>query len=344
MPTEIIDPIVYPGWNETISSNPEHSFFHSSNWAGVLMDSYSYKPLYFTRREGAHVSAMIPVMEVDSLLTGKRGVSIPFTDYCEPVASDEDGFSTLFDEVLQYGRGAGWKYLELRGGAKYFNGAVPHRTWVRHVLPLRGGESELFRRLNSAARRNIRTAQKSGVRVAVSCFETDLDEYYRLHCLTRKRQGVPPQPRGFFKAVYRNVISKGKGFTVLGSHQGRAIAGAVFLHSGKKAIYKFGASDLAYQRLRPANLVMWEAIRHFSKNGFDELCFGRTDRENAGLIRFKEGWGAREEPICYYRYDFKRSAFTEKPLKAGDTMISILGRLPIPLLRLAGDLLYRHVG
>ena len=342
MPTEIIDPLACPGWNETISSNPEHSFFHSSNWAAVLKDSYSYKPLYFTRREGVEVSALIPVMEVKSFLTGTRGVSLPFTDICEPVASDEDGFSALLDEVLQYGRGAGWKYLELRGGAQRFNGAVPYRTWVRHVLALRGGESELFRRLNSATRRNIRTAQKSGVRVTISGIETDLDEYYRLHCLTRKRHGVPPQPRGFFKAIFRNVISKGKGFTALATYQGRPVSGAVYFHSGKKAIYKFGASDLGYQRLRPANLVMWEAIRHFSKNGFDELCLGRTEPENAGLIRFKEGWGTHESEISYYRLDPLSGKMSDR---SGHKLpYGLMRKVPFFVSRIVGSLLYRHMG
>ena len=344
MPTEIIDPIVCPDWNEMIASSPEHSFFHSSNWAGVLMDSYSYKPLYFTRREGAEVSAMIPVMEVDSLLTGKRGVSIPFTDYCEPIASEAGCFSSILDEILLYGKKAGWKSLELRGGANLLNGAVPYRSYARHVLALHDREPELFKRLNPATRRNVRTAENSEIRITISSFETDLDEYYRLHCLTRKRHGVPPQPRGFFRAVYKNVISKGKGFTVLATCQGRPVSGAVYFHCGRKAIYKFGASDLRYQHLRPANLVMWEAIRHFSKNGFDELCFGRTDLENTGLIRFKEGWGAREEPLCYYRYDFKRSAFVEGSSEMNRVSERIFRGLPVPMLRLAGELLYRHMG
>jgi hypothetical protein len=338
---DIIDPTVCSDWNDLIASSPEHTFFHSSNWAGVLKDAYSYKPLYFTMREGPKVSALIPVMEVKSFLTGKRGVSLPFTDYCEPISSDLSGFSSVLAEALQYGKNAGWKYLELRGGTRLLNGAVPYGSYVRHVLALHDQEPDLFRQLNSAARRNIRTAEKSGVRIAVSDFKTDLDEYYRLHCMTRKRHGVPPQPYGFFRAVHRNVISKGKGFTVLGRYGGRPVSGAVFFHCGRKAIYKFGATDLNYQHLRPANLVMWEAIRHFSKNGFDELCFGRTDLENSGLIRFKAGFGAREEIIHYYRYDLRRSAFVQG-LPA--SRFPLLSCLPVPLLRLAGTLFYRHMG
>ncbi len=347
MPTEIIDPIAYPGWDTLIGSMPEHSFFHSSNWAGVLKESYSYRPLYFTRSGGpeqARPSVVIPVMEVDSFLTGKRGVSIPFTDYCEPIAPDEGGFSSMFDEVLQYGRRAGWKYLELRGGEKHFNGAAPYRSYLRHVLKIHDQEKLLFSGIKPNTRRNIRAAQKSGIRIAVSDLESDLHEYYRLHCLTRNRHGVPPQPYRFFRAIHRNVISKGKGFTVLGRHEGRAVAGAVYLHSGQKGIYKFGASDLRYQHLRGNNLVMWEAIRWFSKNGFEELCFGRTEPENIGLVRFKAGLGAEVREIHYYRYDLRRSAFVEGASKMNRLSERVFRGLPVPLLRLAGGLLYKHVG
>jgi len=285
---------------------------------------------------------MIPVMEVKSLLTGKRGVSIPFTDCCEPIASDFNSFSSAFAEVLRYGNKAGWKYLELRGGAGLLNGAVPHRSYMRHVLALHDKESELFKRFHPATRRNIRTAEKSGLRVAVSCFETDLDEYYRLHCLTRKRHGVPPQPHSFFKAVHRNVIAKGKGFTILGRWQGRPVSGAVYFYSGGKAIYKFGASDLRYQHLRPANLVMWEAVKWFSGNGFDELCLGRTDVEDEGLARFKKGWGARESEISYYRVD----PLSGKMLACSghELPYRLMRKVPFFVSRLAGSLLYRHIG
>jgi hypothetical protein len=345
MPTEIIDPIVYPGWDTLIGSMPEQSFFYSSNWANVLKETYSYRPLYFTRSEGpekAKPVVVIPVMEVDSFLTGKRGVSIPFTDYCEPIAPDEDSFSSMFDEVLQYGRKAGWKYLELRGRAQHFNGAAPYRTYLRHVLKIHGDDAKLFQQASAATRRNIRKAAASDVRITISDSGGDLERYYELHCLTRKRQGVPPQPRRFFMAIHRNVISKSRGFTVLASHQGRVIAGAVFFYAGKKGIYKYGASDLRHQNLRGNNLVIWEAIRWFSRNGFDELCLGRTDVENVGLARFKKGWGSHESEILYYRLDPLSGKLLER--SGYKPPYGLMRKIPFVVSRIAGSLLYRHIG
>ncbi|MEM5788201.1 MAG: GNAT family N-acetyltransferase, partial [Syntrophobacteraceae bacterium] len=376
----IIDPIRDPQWDRILASLPDHSFFLGSYWARVLNESYSFKPLYFMddranalssgqqdesfysgNREGSESPApcIIPIMEIDSFLTGKRGVSLPFTDYCDPLVTDKNSFSILLDHVLKYGKEAGWKYLELRGGSRFFNGmvqlhspcggvpgrtknatadqswtsgAVPHKTYFRHTLRIHGTEEEQFRRIKHTARRNIRTALKAGIRIAISDLESDLSEYYRLHCLTRKRHGVPPQPWSFFKSIHRHVISSGNGFVVLGRHQGRAIAGAVFFHSKRRGIYKFGASDMQFQHLRANNLVMWEAIRWFIIKGFEELCFGRTDQDNAGLVRFKRGWGTHEEVLQYFRYDLGRSVFE----KNGPRMEAnaVFKCMPIPLLRL----------
>lgn len=316
-------------------------FFRSSNWQKVLQDAYSYKPVHISSPAGSQL-ARIPLMEVDSLLTGKRAVSLPFTDYCEPVAVNERGFSDLLNEILKHGRQAGWKYLELRGGSQFLAGKPIFKTYLGHTLRLHNDEKELTSAM-PGTRQNIRKAERLGVRVVISRSRRDLDDYYRLHCLTRKRHGVPVQPKSFFNAIHRHVISKEMGFTALGIWQGEPVAGAVYFHNGKKGIYKFGASDPEHLPLRANNLVMWEAIRWFSRNGFEELCFGRTEPDNTGLLRFKKSWGPREQVLSYYHYDFRRSAFIQAPPPTAPGS-ALLRRLPIPILRLAGLLLYRHVG
>ena len=81
---QIINPLEYPGWDELLLGTDGYSLFHSSSWARVLHESYRYKPLYFTCIENGKLSALIPMMEVISFLTGRRGVSLPFTDCCQP--------------------------------------------------------------------------------------------------------------------------------------------------------------------------------------------------------------------------------------------------------------------
>jgi hypothetical protein len=121
------------------------------------------------------------------------------------------------------------------------------------------------------------------------------------------------------------------------------VAAAVFFHWGKKAIYKYGASDEAYQHLRANNLVMWEAIKRYARNGFDQLHFGRTSLINEGLRRFKLGWNTEETMIEYVRYDWKEGGFVTAKDEASGWYNRVFRVLPVSVSRLVGSLLYRHV-
>jgi lipid II:glycine glycyltransferase (peptidoglycan interpeptide bridge formation enzyme) len=134
------------------------------------------------------------------------------------------------------------------------------------------------------------------------------------------------------------------GFIVLASFRGTAIAANVYFNFGDQILYKYGASDRAFQHLRASNLVIWEAIKWGCDHGYKTLCFGRTEPENEGLRQFKAGWGARERLIKYYRYDLRKGAFIKAPHIVRPSHRKIFGKLPIPILKLLGSVLYRHMG
>lgn len=85
---DIINPMDFRGWDDLLASAPECTFFHTSAWAKVLWETYHYRPLYFTLLNDNKLLALMPIMEVKSIFTGLRGVSLPFTDYCEPITTD----------------------------------------------------------------------------------------------------------------------------------------------------------------------------------------------------------------------------------------------------------------
>jgi lipid II:glycine glycyltransferase (peptidoglycan interpeptide bridge formation enzyme) len=250
----------------------------------------------------------------------------------------------LLANLFDYGKRAAWSSIELRWDTSPLDQAPPSYTCYGHTLDLSDNENEAFSLLRDSTRRNIKKAIGAGVKVEVFESMNALEEFYRLNCLTRKSHGLPPQPFRFFKKVYEHVLAKGNGIVVLASHEGTNIAGAVHFHLGKKAIYKYGASDRKFQHLRANNLVMWEAMRWYSRKGFRSLCFGRTERTNEGLLQFKRGWNAKERAIRYYRYDLRRESFVTEGAVVSGGGSSLFRRMPIPLLRMTGSVLYRHIG
>jgi hypothetical protein len=338
-----IDPLEEANWDARLKTCPAATFFHGTAWARVLQSTYGYTPAYFTMSESGCLRSLLPIMEVTSWLTGRRGVSLPFTDDCEPLWSDAALFRDLFRMAVEYGVAHGWKYLECRGGKLLFAEAPVSTAFHGHRLTLVSNVDALFAGVESAVRRAIRKAERSGVSVEVS---RDLDAvrvFYGLHCRTRRKHGQPPQPFRFFRSIHDHVLSQDQGFVVLARYRQVPVAAAVFFHLGKKAIYKYGASDETFQDVRANDLVMWEAIRWYAQNGYEQLHFGRTSLANEGLRRFKLGWGAEEHRIEYVRYDMRTDGFVTADDGASGWHTRVFQMLPSVCGRLAGAALYKHV-
>jgi len=325
--------------------NSNCTIFHTSAWAKVLNEAYGYEPIYFSLIENGKLSALIPVMEVRSILTGRRGVSLPFSDYSDPILALGMQLKDAMSMVHLCGKQRGWKFFELRDANDLYSDIEPSCCFYGHIVHLEPDEKRLFSSLRISTRRNVRKAMQEDVKTEISQSLKAVQEYYRLHCMTRKWHGLPPQPFYFFKKIHEHIISREMGFVILASHQGKNIAGAVYVHFGAAALYKYGASDRTYQHLRANNLVMWEAIKWYAQNSFKSLCLGRTEMNNPGLLQYKSGWGTREYIIKYYRYDLQKEFFVRQTtVKTHGSINKALKKLPISCLALIGALSYRHVG
>lgn len=340
----VVNPMTHPNWDALLADHSDATFFHGSTWARVLCDTYGHTPKYFCRFAGGRLKQVLAVMEVTSPLTGRRGVSLPFADFCPPLTSDGEDLRPLYGFAARHGRERNWRYLECRGSGKQMCAdALPSLAFFGHVIHLKDGEEWLFRRMDAAVRRAVRRAQEHGLKTEFCNSVESVRTYYALHCQTRRRHGVPPQPFGFFENLQRHVIASGRGFVIVVRFENRPVAAAVFLHEGRHALYKFGASELEYQHLRPNNLLMWQAIKHYANNGFMDLHLGRTSLTNEGLRRFKLGFGAEEERIEYTKHELRRDAFLTDVDRASGPLNNVFRRLPPSVLCLAGRLLYPHL-
>ncbi|MGB2930040.1 MAG: hypothetical protein WBB70_14140, partial [Desulfobacterales bacterium] len=129
---QIINPIEHPNWDNLLLTNDNYSFFHTSGWAKVISETYNYQPLYFTEIDNGKLNSLIPIMAINSPLTGQRGVALPFTDYCPVRASDKNHFQELFVKIIEYGKKAKWNTIEIRGGKEFLRDKIPSETYLTH--------------------------------------------------------------------------------------------------------------------------------------------------------------------------------------------------------------------
>jgi len=339
----IVDPLARADWDAEVATHPQHTIFHGGGWARVLQETYGHRPLYVAGWRGRELAGLLPVMEVSSWLTGRRGVSLPFTDFCPALQGAGGEGRDLYRRAMECGRQRRWKYLECRGFDGAWEGSQPSLSFYTHRIDLGAGPEKLFEGMESAVRRGVRKAERMGVRIEFGAGMESMRTFFKLHCGTRRRHGLPPQPFRFFQNIQRHLLSVGRGFVALARLENRPLAAAVFLHDGRQALYKFGASDYSFQQMRPNNLVMWAGMKRCAELGLANLHLGRTSLSNEGLRRFKLGLGAAEEEIRYAKYDFSSNQFVRDTDRVEGWFNQVFARLPRPALRLAGAVLYPHL-
>jgi CelD/BcsL family acetyltransferase involved in cellulose biosynthesis len=330
-----------PRWHEFVVSHSEAAAFHRPEWAEMLADCYGWRPFVVAAfdAEGSIVGGL-PVLELRGLR--RRWVALPFSDYCPPLLTDGIG-SAAFTQLLEDARrGAHVGSLAVHAMLDG-NGTHPRCDAVLHTTTLDPDPEAVRMRFHrSQVQRNLRRAEREQ-KIVVRRAETEADltrHYYRLHAQTRRRLGVPVQPRRFFEALWSHLLEPGHGSLLLAYSGSEPVAGAVFLAGTRTVTYKYGASDPAFWGLRPNHLLFWSAIRSACEEGYRSFDFGRTDLPDRGLRDFKAGWAAEEEPLVY-------TTLAEHAPEVGSgrgmaAARAVLRRSPTWVGRAAGGLLYRY--
>jgi CelD/BcsL family acetyltransferase involved in cellulose biosynthesis len=336
-----IDPLGDPRWQRFVESSPSASIFHHAVWLQLLHTQYRY-PLgaVCVTDENREIIAGLPLAHVKSRLTGSRLVSVPFADACPPLtrSADERALHVLADALDERRRSARVD-IEVRAsvggvgraGAKFY----------QHEVPLHDDVEVIRRGFHSSVRRRVSKSFREGVQVKQGTDRATLDRFYALHLITRRRQGVPTQPKSFIRR-FASLFEEDLGFVLLAQAQGRTVAAALFLVFNGVLTYKYGASDPRYLQLKPNNAIFMEAIRWGAANGCHTFDLGRTDLDNEGLRSFKRGWGAQERILTYTLLSNHNSNAASKHVP--NAARALITRTPPITGRLVGAALYKHFG
>lgn len=338
-----IDPLEVANWDTLTERFEQSGIFHRRAWAQVLNDSYGFKTRALTSGPSDAPDAILPFVEVDSWMTGRRGVSVPFSDECEILQHDPEAGRHLVEQLIEHGRERRWRHWDCHGGHRLFPGEPAATSFHGHRLDLSPGYPALFARFDESVRRAVRKAEKGGLTVEFSRELDSVRAFHQLLGLTRRRHGIPLQPFEFFRQIHRTLLVPDLGFVALCRQGGRPIAGAVFLRSGRGALYKFGASDERQQQLRGNNLVMARAIEKLSAERCLSLDFGRTSMMNEGLRHFKRSWGTSERPLDYLRFSYRSNTFTTAIDHSSGLAQRLFRVAPVFLSRLVGRIIYKHI-
>ena len=333
-------------WAELVESHPAGSLFHTRGWLQALRRTYDFEPAALTTSPpGEALNNGLVYCRVRSWLTGRRLVSLPFSDHCAPLVGDEGDLAELLEGFRARVRDGGYRYGEIRPCWETLNRPLefgPGSRYVAHRLDLRVGADAVFRKFHKAGiQRKIRRAEREGVVVERGNSAELVEEFYRLMTQTRRRHGLPPQPLDWF----RNLVEcLGEALTIwVARKDGRAAASIVTGRHGRVVVYKYGASVARLHALGCMPFLMWKATEDGVGRGMEWLDLGRSDEGQLGLIAFKDHLGAERSLISYWRWPdgFGGGAGTGWGRKA---MAGVCQRLPERWLKSLGAAVYRHLG
>lgn len=337
-----LDPVRDPRWSAFLQTHADASMFHTPGWLQALSRTYGYTPVvYTTSSPGQDVLNGIPFCRIESYLTGRRLVSLPFSDHCEPLVRNAEELAELLCAANEDATTARCKYFEIRPFTPKTMDLNKKDSVLVHKLDLREGKQEVFHNLHaSSIRRKITRSEREGLTYEEGTSDNLLAKFYSMLLLTRRRHKLPPQPLVWFQNLIRYL---GDALKIRIVSKGTTPAAGIITVSYKKVMtYKYGCSDPQFNALGGTVLLFWRAIQEAIDQGASEFDFGRSEYSHTGLITFKERWGAKQYGVSYYSNLVANGSSSSTALM---TLIKHLSTVaPDPAFVALGRFLYRHAG
>jgi len=155
-------------------------------------------------------------------------------------------------------------------------------------------EDELFAKMESACRRCIRKAEKSGVTVERVVDPRFADEYYaQLVDVFAKQGRKPTYDVERVRALVRHLQPTGRVLFVRARNpEGRSIATGIYPGFNEIAYFWGNASWRSEQQWRPNEALHWYAVRYWKRQGMKFFDWGGGGRykEKYGVAPFSVPW------------------------------------------------------
>lgn len=304
-PLRLLDPPDPAAWDAFVGAADGASVFHTSAWASLWTESWGN-----ARWRAIALEADGAIQGAIAAIERRRGPfrsvdAMPFATYGGPIVRrghrDPAGVRAALLEA--FGRWVGSRFV-LRWQLAWYGGeaaplpeGMPRADAFTHVLALGKSFDELAEGFSPSTRRLIRQAEESGLAIRPFTEEEDLRAFYDLAVETVRRRGGEPKPYALYAHILRRLVPAGLARYHLVTHGAEPVAASLHLFHEGVATNWLPVSRSASWSLRPNNYLIAHVLASLCDAGYLEYNFGASPDDALGLIRFKEGWGARRRPV-----------------------------------------------
>ena len=167
-------------------------------------------------------------------------------------------------------------------------------SYTSYRTDLRKSEEEIFNTMESACRRCVRKAEKSGVTIEEAHDLGFADEYYeQLKDVFAKQGLVPTYGVDRVRALVKHMAPTGRVLLVRARDaQNKCIATGIFPGFNKIAEFWGNASFRSSQLLRPNEYIQWYVMRYWKARGVEVYDWGGggTYKEKYGCVPHSVPW------------------------------------------------------
>lgn len=325
-------PIVGDSTWDSLTAGRRSELFVDRRWYAVLRATYG---LEFRQHRTAR--STLPFAELDDP-RGRRISSLPFCDFVD-APMDASEWNELVSPLLD------------RGCPVLLETPEAHPAMddprlesmvdgVHHLVPVAESLAAMMPSFGTLTRRQIRRADRTGIRFDVTTADADLAAVHALHVSVRKeRHNLLAQPLAMFEEIKNQF---GDDFClVVGRRDGRIVGGTLLLRTETAWHYKFSVSHADARADGVSHGAVAAAIQHCIDTGAPVFDFGRSDLAHTGLLQFKRRFAPHEIRLACHRSEPMPSTPFARDL-AHLTTLFTRPDVPAAVTAEAGATLYRY--
>jgi serine/alanine adding enzyme len=291
-------------WDE-FASRYTDLIFYQSVWSQVLKEGLGGQPLYFCLRNEGEIVAGLPAVLLNFSIFKILYASIPYGNLI-----GERSYFPFFVELLEkefHRRGID----QVRITESPFSESFPPESFKpistkSTLLDLRGYDKiKIWEGYKKNIRRDIRKAQRSGIRIRRGASGKDANIFYKLYLASMERnRAMAKYPLRWFETLYEVLTEKELSAIYVAELNDVPIAGVVLIYSVSSTHYFHNGSQYEFLKFCPNELLVHSSIENAVEREISFFDFMGSDPKDLSLLRFKEKWGGQSMNLNTYVNDY----------------------------------------
>jgi FemAB-related protein (PEP-CTERM system-associated) len=307
---------------------------------------------------------ILPLFHIKHKLFGNSLISIPYFDSAGILADNKIIEKIILEKIIELAEQLNVTQIELRQnypfqscGAHDMNRYestnltqfINNVNWnfsistnkVKMVLELPDSPETLTKSLKAKLRSQIRKPIKEGLTAKIGSHEL-VNDFYNVFAENMRDLGSPVHSKKFIAETLKAFSNTANVFIVYSDR--KPLAGSVTIGFKDTLSNPWASSLRRYSHLAPNMLLYWSMLEFACQQGYKRFDFGRST-PSEGTYKFKEQWGAKPEPLYWYRFSKANHQGWGSPpdMNKMSKAIEYWKKLPVPLTKIIGPRIRKYI-